>query len=705
MTTDYDFKRVTKIRVRNFPFYVMPRYRERYETNAYENFTVDLFLHSIHVGDTVMDIGSHYGYYSILAGKALKGSGKVSAFEPVEENFFLLNKNIRANRLTNVTPYQQAVSDSIGEKELIISEASDSCGFYQHPLSREWEKRKVKTISVDSFTKSNQIDILKIDAEGHELPILSGAKKTIQRSPNLKLFIEFNPACLKSAGYAPVDLLHCISAMDYEIYILDDVERRWFRLSQVENWSTLVGDKLYANLYCTPKTKSLSVSFVAHDANLAGAERVLEDLLASLQGKGVLCHVVFPHSGPLEHRLRERGMNIDIVPFSWWAFTQTPKAHDLYNAFKQNYIQTQAITSLVRKYNSHMIFTNTMVIPWGAFAAATLALPHIWLIHEFGDLDHKLIFSPQYAYALKIIDLFSNSIIVNSRAVEKHISKYINPVKIKRISYFITIPQTLLKSRKKFYRQTTALKLLVLGTITSSKGIEDALGAAGQLIKKKYRIELLIAGPTANPSFLGKIKKYIAAHNLSKNVRILGFQSNPYLLINQADILLVCSHAEAFGRVTLEAMLLKKPVIGTRSGGTVELVTNGATGYLYKGGDSRDLAAKIALFYKQRRKIEIYGQAGYRFAYKNFTEEKFSGIIYQELMDLKQTANPLSAYQGLLWPLHTLAKDVQTSGVYVSGIEQQLKEREETLDKIYKSKSWRIITLLRKVRKVFSLNQ
>jgi glycosyltransferase involved in cell wall biosynthesis len=55
----------------------------------------------------------------------------------------------------------------------------------------------------------------------------------------------------------------------------------------------------------------------------------------------------------------------------------------------------------------------------------------------------------------------------------------------------------------------------------------------------------------------------------------------------------MCSDAEAFGRVTVEALKSGRPVIGTRSGGTPELICDGVNGFLFEPGNARQLAAAL----------------------------------------------------------------------------------------------------------------
>ena len=64
------------------------------------------------------------------------------------------------------------------------------------------------------------------------------------------------------------------------------------------------------------------------------------------------------------------------------------------------------------------------------------------------------------------------------------------------------------------------------------------------------------------------------------------------------DVEIVCSKREAFGRVTVEAMLAGLPVVGSNTGGTPELIVDGETGIIFKCDDYKDLADKILLIYK-----------------------------------------------------------------------------------------------------------
>ena len=96
------------------------------------------------------------------------------------------------------------------------------------------------------------------------------------------------------------------------------------------------------------------------------------------------------------------------------------------------------------------------------------------------------------------------------------------------------------------------------------------------------------------------------------------------------DVELVCSRAEAFGRITAEAMMGGMPVIGSDTGGTPELIREGETGFLYEYGNSEALADRMAFFIEHPEAITMMGHKAQAYALQNFTIER----CVKEIMDV-----------------------------------------------------------------------
>lgn len=155
------------------------------------------------------------------------------------------------------------------------------------------------------------------------------------------------------------------------------------------------------------------------------------------------------------------------------------------------------------------------------------------------------------------------------------------------------------------------INLAIVGSINRSKGQDQAIKACEILIEEGIdNINLRIAGKESE--YVNFLRNYVGSKNLDKWIQFIGPQSDIKQLYRDTDIVLMCSQSEAFGRVTVEAMMSGCLVIGANSGGTMELVSDNETGLLYTSGDYSDLAAKIrlALKYPDRmRDIAKQGQS------------------------------------------------------------------------------------------------
>jgi FkbM family methyltransferase len=631
---------------RHFKMLVTPRYVGHYHENIYEEFTADLVSNITKDGMCFIDVGAHYGFYSLLIGSSNKNS-KIIAFEPVPESFSLLVKNVELNELKNIQVYNLAVSDRDETKIFNITEASDSAGFYQHPLTSTLKTIEVRTLALDDFLAdiAGLPIVIKIDTEGHELHVLEGMRRIIKEAEDIRLVVEFNPSCVTSGGSPPESLLDKIRHLGFEIFFIDDQRRQAYKLGEnhVGSWRDLVGDKIYVNLLCVKKQKSLSVCLFSHSSQLSGgAERSLLELTSELiSNHGAVCSVVLPSDGPLRQALENVGASTIAINYSWWCDPSLPTSEEinsrLNNSFKVLIGQAERELG---KLNPDVVFTNTMVIPWGAITAHLLGKPHVWFIHEFGRLDHSLKFFLPFQQILKTIRNSSNLILTNSKAVRKALFGEVDDKNIATVYYHIDIPSVALhqKEERWYFGGVNATKLIISGNITETKGQEDAILAVKELLRRKKNVVLVIMG-TALPWYLGELERIVGNENLGEYVRFHEFNENPYLVVNDADIVLVCSKNEAFGRVTLEAMLLKKAVIGTNSGGTAELIREGYNGLLYEPGDYRQLADKIEYLIEHREKIREFGENGFEFANTTFTKEKYGGEVHKRLTELRGVAN------------------------------------------------------------------
>jgi FkbM family methyltransferase len=138
-------------------------------------------------GDTFFDIGANVGYYSLLASRVVGPSGRVIAFEPLLDNLEYLSRHVRLNQLTNTDVLGVACSDSTG----IVTFARGANG----ALGRIAENGSggdmlVPALTLDDFHARTGLvpNVMKIDVEGAELRVLTGAQALLAKS-HPKIFL------------------------------------------------------------------------------------------------------------------------------------------------------------------------------------------------------------------------------------------------------------------------------------------------------------------------------------------------------------------------------------------------------------------------------------------------------------------------------------------------------------------------------------
>ncbi len=146
-------------------------------------------------GMNVIDVGAHIGAYTMLAAEKVGEEGKVIAIEPEPKNYQLLIKNIKLNNFKNVIPVKIALADHEGFKKLYLHpfiSADHSLALRKNEGFKENLYIKIPVKTLDNLVAElnlNKVDIIKIDAEGSELPILRGAERTLNANPKVKIFV------------------------------------------------------------------------------------------------------------------------------------------------------------------------------------------------------------------------------------------------------------------------------------------------------------------------------------------------------------------------------------------------------------------------------------------------------------------------------------------------------------------------------------
>lgn len=360
----------------------------------------------------------------------------------------------------------------------------------------------------------------------------------------------------------------------------------------------------------------MKILYITHESQLNGASKSLLELIKILEDNNDIYVLTAFNKGAFFEELQKRNVKIFIQPYYRWCVKKENNLQWLIEKLKWNFkrkqinsITTRKLVRIVKEEHIDIIHTNTSVINIGAKIKSSCNVKHVWHIREFADLDfqmYPLINKKKYYNTMnKMCDKF----ICNSQAVCNH---YRALDKDKKIVIYNGIENnseinTELKSEFIHNLKSDNINILIAGRFSAAKGQNIAIDACRELVRQGINnFKLFLAG--------SETTKYKPDPQLENNIIPLGNLKDLAVYRKKIDIELVCSRAEAFGRVTIEAMMSGIPVIGSCSGGTPELIKNGINGLLFEPGDSGDLAKKIRILIEDSSYREKLGLEAHKFA-------------------------------------------------------------------------------------------
>jgi FkbM family methyltransferase len=153
---------------------------------TYEHEKQTLVAELLHPGMVVWDVGANAGFYTLAFSRSVGPTGRVYAFEPFAENVSNLLRHIHLNGISNTNVIQSALIDRTGMSSFQIT-VSKGTG----RISETDTAYMVSTITVDDFIAllpDARPQLLKIDVEGAECALLSGAKQLLsEHAPEILL--------------------------------------------------------------------------------------------------------------------------------------------------------------------------------------------------------------------------------------------------------------------------------------------------------------------------------------------------------------------------------------------------------------------------------------------------------------------------------------------------------------------------------------
>lgn len=372
--------------------------------------------------------------------------------------------------------------------------------------------------------------------------------------------------------------------------------------------------------------KILNVLFVTHVTNMAGANRSMCQLVYELKTNYLLKPVVLgPYDDTadgIKSHLAKIGVEYIDGPISFFKIPN-PNFKDFVR-YTKYLVKNLGLYKKLKDYHIDIIHSNSSVIDLGGYLSLLLGCKHVWHFREFGDLDYNL-----YPVGGKLYEKFTyrhtDAIIAISKIIGCHYSTKVNNKKMHVIYNGILD----VESKYQSAHDNKQVQFFCAGILSESKNQKEIVRAANILVNEygKTDFHVTIVGRNLEP-YTSEVNQLIRDYGLEAYFSILSETDGIKDIAKTMDVGIVPSHAEAFGRVTVEYQLQNLLVIGNDQGANPELIHDGCTGMIYPNGNYKCLANIMKDVIENIIDWKSIANAGMLYAKKHFLSSYNTQSIY-----------------------------------------------------------------------------
>lgn len=347
-----------------------------------------------------------------------------------------------------------------------------------------------------------------------------------------------------------------------------------------------------------------NIVFLHSSSELYGSDRSLLNLVKNLDKDKFNITVILPEDGPLVDKINSFD-NVEVIINELAVLRRKNLSlSGMSKYFIELMRSIKFINNLIKEKSIDIVYTNTSVIFVGGISAKICKVKSVWHIREIIKSKYERFI------VSKIVNIFSDYIIANSKATAEAISK--NKDKVKVVYNAIDIEKNSgLEDIDEVYKEVAAtivksnnkIKIGMAGRINRWKGQKLFVDMAKLVSEENDNVEFLIAGDVykGEDYILDDLKGYILESGVKEKIGLLGQVDNMSNFYKKLDIFVLPSiQPEPFGLVVIEAMNNKLPVVATNHGGPVEIIDNNIDGFLVDYKDAREMAQVVNKLIKDK---------------------------------------------------------------------------------------------------------
>ncbi|WP_143461867.1 glycosyltransferase family 4 protein [Levilactobacillus enshiensis] len=371
-----------------------------------------------------------------------------------------------------------------------------------------------------------------------------------------------------------------------------------------------------------------TILFLHAGAELYGADRILLNLVSTLNPQKFKPIVVLPTEGPLVAELRKQHVAVHVIAYPILR-RKYFNVRGLFHYLKQYRRSCRQIVELVKQEDVAIIHANTLAVLEGITLKRRLRAKLVWHVHEIITRPRVVFLATAF-----LAGRFADQIMAVSKEVQTHLvsSKLVAPRKVRVVYNGV--------DTEKFKPMPVAASLKAEFQLTDDDIVIGMIGRInawkGQMVLLRAMLPLLLANPRLKLIFIGSVfageeqrqrdlAAAIAHSQVADQIRLKAFRDDLPQVYQLFDVFVLPStNPDPLPTVVLEAMATGKPVVGFRHGGVIEMVRDGLNGLLATPVDEDDLRRCIQELVANEGLRTKMGAASRVRAVQQYSPQKFS---------------------------------------------------------------------------------
>jgi glycosyltransferase involved in cell wall biosynthesis len=378
------------------------------------------------------------------------------------------------------------------------------------------------------------------------------------------------------------------------------------------------------------------ILFINHTAVLGGGELSLLDIARHFRGS---CRVVLLADGPFRMSLEQAGVQVEILDASAGVARVTRGGGLLHDLVALPGLLRLAKAVANRGQAFDLLYANSQKSMFVAALAGRLAgKPVLWHLRDLLSEDH---FSWMHRRVASIVsNLLVHRVVANSEATrEAFIGSGGRATKARVVHngidafQFTDVPDAEVARARASLGLTGVPVIGVFSRLAPWKGQHILLEA----LRSLPSAHALLVGEAlfeADKTYVEDLLETVRQTGTVGRVHFLGFRRDIPLLLRVCDVVAHTSvAAEPFGRVIVEGMLARRPVVATRGGGALEIIDDGETGLLVTPGDPVALADTLRSVLERPEQAATMACRGQQAALDRFSLKAMLVGVNREILE------------------------------------------------------------------------